>query len=143
MRQSCSKDIHIPGAKASVFNVDSADFGYNTAYEYGGLIGTNSRRVYDKIHVQFGKCSRKTKTEEIYADLSKNFTSESICLHILPEIDHRALGTHVPGNRIQLSVRIDIAFCPERFIPIGTNMFGSCHPLCNASGQLHNCETGN
>jgi hypothetical protein len=138
MHASCYKEVIIPGANKIQLRVQEADFGFNKAYIYNGLIGTGQTPVYDKIEMYIGNCSTFTKKLEVKIGLQAEFHSEILCLHIQPEVKYRTLGAHIPGGRIRIDVRVDIAICPG-LIHLDER---TCQPLCTKYGKLHNCQRG-
>lgn len=109
LRENCLKEIQILDSVMARFYVPSAVFGYNKYYQYGGLSGVTNARAYDGMRLHPGSCSSERNSNmavQIKTGITQVTNGSSVCLEIMPDIEHRSLGGHKPGGMIHIVVEV-------------------------------------
>ena len=121
--------------------VQTADFGYNKYYEYGGLSGVSNSRAYDVIQLHPGSCRKAIAASDTGLQIQRGLTTmihgSTICLEIIPELEHRNLGGRVAGGRVVLTIDVAHRVCSSN-LSLATDS-GVCVPICSTNGQINNC----
>lgn len=142
LKGPCYMEVKINGAEESEIRVVNAKFGGNHGTTYVGLLGMIQEYITDKMSIKFNSCSSNssgTLTTSVSTGLNITFISDVVCLLFEPETQYKALGGHTRGGRILILVTVRVALCKPFS---GTKGPNECEPRCNASGELHNCDTG-